>query len=331
VIHIKDIRSTFSKDKEFSKYFASRRWTQGLHGRRPNLLSDVAFKHIIGDVFGKEFLAALVAAALGKKVSGVEILSTHVKAFSYLFDRQVWLDILANVGGVYTNIEIQLLLEKYYDLRCFLQTCAIMSNASNDIYQAMKTEGETKIRHDDLFSKIPKFISINFLGFYVDEADAGYRWDFIFRDKTRPERSAIPEVEIIFIELPKFWKQFRSASSKDMKTDLERWLYFYVMCDERGKLEDFLDHNDKIFLKYEERIEEVSKMENFVERYENSTFFKLMAMVMTPEEERDSYKEERDSYKAELESVQKELESKNKEIERLRKDLESAKNNSSAF
>jgi hypothetical protein len=283
---------------------------------------------MLDDTFSIEFIAALVGAVLEKPVSVVKILSVHIKTPSYLFDRQIWLDILADIDGVMTNIEIQLLLEKYYDLRCFLQICSAMSDLSNDVYHKMKNEGKTKIRHDELFSKIPKYVSINFLGFYVDENDPDYRWDFVFRDKTRPDRTAVPEVEFILIELPKFWKQFMEISAKDVKTDLDRWLYFYVMCDDRDKLADFLNYNDDIFRKYEDKMEEASKMETFVERYENSTFFKLMEMLMTPEEERDSYKEELESVQRKLEHQEKnletkdkELESRDKEIERLRKEV----------
>ena len=33
--NLKDIRSTFSSNKEFKEYFAAQKWTEGIGGRRP--------------------------------------------------------------------------------------------------------------------------------------------------------------------------------------------------------------------------------------------------------------------------------------------------------
>ena len=71
---------------------------------------------------------------------------------------------------------------------------------------------------------------------------------------------------------------------------------------------------------YEKQIEEASKQVDFITRYEGSIFFLIESMIMTPAEERDSYREE-------LEQTRQELAIKERELETLRKELENAKRN----
>jgi hypothetical protein len=315
---IQDIRATFKQDRAFSKYFASKKWTEGLNGRRPNLLSDVALQYMLSEnPFSPEFLGALIASVLGKPISAVQILSTHIQSQSILYDRPIYLDVLSRVDGAITNIEVQLYLEKYYDLRCVIQMSGIMIDAMQEEHRKMREAGRTKIRHDEIYGNVPHVITINILGFYIDETDPDYYWRFQFRDGKRPNRIAAPEMAMICIELPKVYQLLKGKNPQDLKTDLDRWMYFYVMCNEPGKLEAFLSNNAEVFRKYEEKMEEVSKMPSFVERYENSIFFQIESMVMTPEEERDSYKEERDSYKEERDSYKQEMEEAKKEAKKM--------------
>jgi hypothetical protein len=245
-----------------------------------------------------EFLGALIAAVLGKPISAVEILSTHIQSPGVLYDRPVYLDILSRVDGIITNIEVQLYLEKYYDLRCVVQMGGVICDAMVEEHRKMKETGKTKISHDEIYGKVPHVININILGFYIDEDDPDYYWRFQFRDEKRPKRVAAPEISMICIELPKFYKLFSGKNPDDLKTDLERWMYFYVMCDEASKLAAFLKSSAEVFRQYEEKMEGVSRMPTFVERYENSVFFKLESMIMSPAEERDYQKARADKEKA---------------------------------
>jgi replicative superfamily II helicase len=120
---------------------------------------------------------------------------------------------------------------------------------------------------------------------------------------------------MIFIELPKFWKMFSADAPKEMETDLDKWMYYYVMCDDQLKLEDFLSKNDAVFQEYEEKVEEAAKMQTFIQRYESSPFHKLMSMLMTPEEEMEMVKSELEKTKKELEAKDKVLEAKDMALE----------------
>ena len=74
---MRDIRSAFRSDKEFAEYFAAQKWTPGIRGRRPNLLSDVAFQYMMGSVFGYEYSASLTGAVLRKDTGAIKVLGTH--------------------------------------------------------------------------------------------------------------------------------------------------------------------------------------------------------------------------------------------------------------
>ena len=225
---MKDIRSTFSSDKEFTVQFAAQKWTEGIEGRRPNLLSDVAFQYMMGKNINYNYAAALIAAVLEKDASNVEILDTVVKT-PELMDRPLILDLLVMLDGQLVNVEIQLLHEVFYDLRCFMQMSALLQDRLHSTYQELKSAGRKKIRHDTIYGQVPRAISINFLGFYVDKGDPSYFWQFKFIDVRRLNRFAVPEVEMFFIELPKFYRMYADKRITDLNTPLDHWLYFFVM------------------------------------------------------------------------------------------------------
>ena len=300
---------------------------------------------MMGRKFDYDYAAALIAAVLSKNVSSVEVLDAAVKT-PELMDRPMSLDLLVMLDGQLVNVEIQLLYEKFYDLRCFMQLCALLQDRLHTMYQDMKGAGRKKIRHDTIYGQLPKVISINILGFYIDKEDPNYLWQFKFVDVKRLNRTAVSEIEIFFIELPKFRSLNADKGPAELKTQLDYWLYFFVMCDDKVKLENFLDNRERIFLEYENHIEEASKQMDFITRYENSIFFMLESMIMTPAEERDFYKEELEQTQQEmaaklaakddemaaklaakddeLAAKDDELATREQEIEILRKELEMA-------
>ena len=95
---MKDIRETFSIDKNFTAFFASQKWSDGIQGRRPNLLNNEAFQYMMGRKFDYDYAAALIAAVLSKNVSSVEVLDTTVKT-PELMDRPMTLDLLVMLDG----------------------------------------------------------------------------------------------------------------------------------------------------------------------------------------------------------------------------------------
>jgi len=305
--------------------FAAQKWTEGIEGRRPNLLSDVAFQYMMGKNSNYNFAAALIAAVLEKDASNIEILDTVVKT-PELLDRPLILDLLVMLDGELVNVEIQLLHEIFYDLRCFMQMCALLMDRLHTTYQELKSAGKTKIRHDTIYGQVPKAISINFLGFYVDKSDPFYLWQFKFVDVRRLNRIAAPEIEMFFIELPKFFQMYADKCITDLKTPLERWLFFYVMCFDKQKLKDFLDNSEGLFMEYEKQIEDASRQMDFITRYENSIFYLIESMIMSPAEERDSYREERDLIREELEQTRLELASRDAELADKERELETLRN-----
>ena len=99
-------------------------------------------------------------------------------------------------------------------------------------------------------------VSINFLGFFVDEEAPQYLWEFGFVEKRKLSYTMVKEVEIYFIELPKFKKLFEDVEPEQLSNDLEKWLYFFVLCYNKDKLNAFLqDTKDEVFLENEKKIE----------------------------------------------------------------------------
>ena len=279
---MRDIRQTFSTDKEFSDYFKSLKWTEGITGRRPNLLNDECMKIILADKLDTRFLASLLAAIIRTDVKSIEILDVSAKR-RYLSDREIYFDILANIDGTIVNIEVQLAYQKYFDLRSFWQISSIFSDNANVIYNDLVKEGKTRIRHDEFLGRLPKVICINLCGFNIDKDDADYFWHFGMVDLNRRDRRIVPEAEIIFLELPKFKRLFENTEIAAIDNPLDIWLYFFVLCDTKEKLEEFLSLHKELFTEYEEKIEEVSTMPDFVTRYNQSLINNIV--FMTPAEE----------------------------------------------
>jgi hypothetical protein len=268
-------------------------------------------KIILADKSDTKFLAFLLAAVMGCGVNDIEILDVKIEK-KFLFDRHIYLDILAKVEGALINFEVQLTYQKYFDLRCFWQLSAIFQNNANMVHQDMKKSGLTRISHDEFFEKLPKTVSISFCGFNIDKDDPDYIWRFGLVDLERMDRRMVPEVEFYLIELPKFKKLFDNTDAADLKTPLEKWLYFFVMCDTKEKLERFLDLNEDIFKEYENKIERVSQMLDFLDRYTMNMYD--LVEFMTPAEELEYFK-------TKLTDKDKALEDKDKEMVQLRNEL----------
>ena len=63
-------------------------------------------------------------------------------------------------------------------------------------------------------------------------------------------------------------------------------------------------------MEYEKQIEDANRQMDFITRYKNSIFYLIESMIMSPAEERDSYREELDLIQRELEQARLEMSSK---------------------
>jgi hypothetical protein len=259
-----------------------------------------------------------MSAALNKPINNAVMEKVKVAPNKFIYAREVRLDALATVDNEPVNTEVQLGLEKFYDTRTYLQICSITDNKLEEIHQQNILNRVFHVSHDKFYSKTPNIVSINFLGFDADPDDPDYTWSFSFRDSKRSNRTFAPEIQVIFFELPKFWRQHKNKPLRNGLVDIENWLYFYVMCRDHDTLVDFLAHSDPIFMQYETDMEEACKLSDFVTRYEQSTFNKLMDMLSSPPEE---YNELVASHEAELAAKEKEnaelAAAKDKEIAEL--------------
>jgi hypothetical protein len=310
------ISSTFKRDYQFEKYYASEKWTNGLSGNRPNPLNNYAFGYMTMVKDYQRYTGPLISSVLKRAVSDMTRESADISSKSKIFSRKVILDNIGCKDELLVNMEVQLREEKMYDIRGVLQMCTLSDKKLTEARDMLTQAGKTKVKHDELYSYVPDIVSIHFLGFDIDKSDPSYIWDFTLKDATRTSRSIRPEFRAIYIELPKFWRQFKDKPPlRNGKLDLENWLYFFVMCRDKDTLTDFLKHSDELFRKYEQELEEAGKMESFIDAYEKSAVNQLFDMLMTPEEEIE------EKYRQRIEEIEKKnariMEEKDKVMEKV--------------
>ncbi len=124
---------------------------------------------------------------------------------SYLKDS--YLDVKARLaGGATVIIEMQVL--------------NVASFAKRVVYNAAKTYSTQLIRGEGYF-KLKPVIALTITDFEMFDNDREVISHFAFQEKERLFDYVGPEIELIFIELPKFNKQL-----DELKTLTDKWIYF---------------------------------------------------------------------------------------------------------
>lgn len=139
-------------------------------------------------------------------ITDLEIIDPYLASrVQYLKDS--YLDVKARLaGGATVIIEMQVL--------------NVESFAKRVVYNAAKTYSTQLIRGEGYF-KLKPVIALTITDFEMFENDREVISHFVFKEKNRLFDYVNPEIELIFIELPKFNKQL-----DELETLTDKWVYF---------------------------------------------------------------------------------------------------------
>jgi len=101
-----------------------------------------------------------------------------------------------------------------------MQVLNVASFAKRVVYNAAKTYSTQLIRGEGYF-KLKPVIALTITDFEMFDNDREVISHFAFKEKERLFDYVAPEIELIFIELPKFNKQL-----DELETLTDKWIYF---------------------------------------------------------------------------------------------------------
>ena len=174
-----------------------------------NPKTDFAFKRIFGSSESKPILISFLNAMIyggNPTITDLEIIDPYLPSrVSYLKDS--YLDVKAKLaGGQTVIIEMQVL--------------NVASFAKRVIYNAAKTYS-TQLARGEGYFKLKPVIALTITDFEMFDNDREVISHFVFKEKERLFDYVDPEIELIFIELPKFNKQL-----DELETLTDKWVYF---------------------------------------------------------------------------------------------------------
>ena len=169
-----------------------------------NPKTDFAFKRIFGSNESKPILISFLNAMIyegNPTIADLEIIDPYLPSKDY------YLGVKAKLaGGATVIIEMQVL--------------NIESLAKRVVYNAAKTYSTQLIRGEGYF-KLKPVIALIITDFEMFDNDREVISHFVFKEKKRLFDYVDPEIELIFIELPKFNKQL-----DELETLTDKWVYF---------------------------------------------------------------------------------------------------------
>jgi predicted transposase/invertase (TIGR01784 family) len=174
-----------------------------------NPKTDFAFKKIFASEESKPILISFLNATIyagESEIENLEILDPYSPSrSSYLKDS--FLDVKARlVSGAIVIIEMQVL--------------NVASFAKRVVYNATKTYS-TQLSRGEGYFKLKPVIALTITDFEMFDNDREVISRFIFKERERLFDYVDPEIELIFIELPKFNKKL-----EDLATLADKWIYF---------------------------------------------------------------------------------------------------------
>src|SRR4028119_2315974 len=174
-----------------------------------NPKTDFAFKKIFGSNQSKAILISFLNAMIydgNPTIADLEIIDPYLASrVQYLKDS--YLDVKARLaGGTTVIIEMQVL--------------NVESFAKQVVYNTAKTYSTQLIRGEGYF-KLKPVIALTITDFEMFDNDREVIFHFVFKEKKRLFDYVDPEIELIFIELPKFNKQL-----DELESLTDKWVYF---------------------------------------------------------------------------------------------------------
>ena len=174
-----------------------------------NPKTDFAFKKIFGSTDSKDILISFLNALLYQgqpTIEDLEILDPYSpSAVRGLKD--TYLDVKATITGNKTVIiEMQVLNVPAFDKRVLYNAAKAYSN------QLKSGEG---------YSKLKPVIALTIMDFEMFENQEDVISHFVFKEKQKLFDYPNPELEMVFVELPKFHRELN-----EIETLTEKWIYF---------------------------------------------------------------------------------------------------------
>jgi len=171
--------------------------------------TDFAFKKIFGSSDSKDILTSFLNALLyrGKPtIKDLEIIDPY-SASRVTGLKDTFLDVKAKITGNKTVIiEMQVLNVAAFDKRV--------------VYNAAKTYA-TQLKSGEGYSKLNPVIALTITDFVMFENQNNVISHFLFKEKEELFDYPNPELELFFVELPKFNKELNNLESIT-----DKWIYF---------------------------------------------------------------------------------------------------------
>ncbi len=171
--------------------------------------TDFAFKKIFGSTDSKDILISFLNALLYEGNSTIEDLEI-IDPYSTSRIRglkDTYLDVKAKLASQETVIiEMQVLNVPAFDKRV--------------VYNAAKTYS-TQLKSGEGYSKLKPVIALTLTDFEMFEGRSKVISHFIFKERDELFDYPNRELEMVFVELPKFHKEL-----DDLETLTEKWIYF---------------------------------------------------------------------------------------------------------
>ena len=170
---------------------------------------DLAFKKIFGSSDTKDILINFLNAILYEAqpvIENLEIIDSQPgnKAFGV---QDTQLDVKATInGGRIALVEIQLI--------------NVPSFGNRVLYNAAKSYS-LQLTGEERYERLKTVISLKIADFEMFENQPEFRSRFVFKEKEQQFDCPDTEIELVFIELPKFSKQLA-----ELETTAEKWIYF---------------------------------------------------------------------------------------------------------
>jgi predicted transposase/invertase (TIGR01784 family) len=171
--------------------------------------TDFAFKKIFGSTDSKDILISFLNALLyggNPTIEDLEIIDPY-SASKIRGLKDTYLDVKAKLaGGEIVIIEMQVL--------------NVPAFAKRFLYNAAKTYS-TQLKSGEGYSKLKPVIALTITEFEMFEMLGNVISHFVFKEKEKHFEYPNHELELVFVELPKFHKEL-----EDLKTLTEKWIYF---------------------------------------------------------------------------------------------------------
>ncbi|MEG4394733.1 Rpn family recombination-promoting nuclease/putative transposase [Microcoleus sp. BROC3] len=170
---------------------------------------DFAFKKIFGSSDSKDILINFLNAILYEAqpvIEDLEIIDSQPEPPT-LATQDTHLDVKATInGGRIALVEIQLINVPSFGNRVLYNAAKSYSQqlTGKERYERLKTVISLKIADFEMFENQPEFMS-----------------KFVFQEKEQQFECPDTEIELVFIELPKFSKELA-----ELETAADQWIYF---------------------------------------------------------------------------------------------------------